>query len=63
MTQHAVFGTPGSVLEYIKRRILDISQLKVLAIDEADQMVDQENLGDQTKKIHRFSKSVFQYIN
>ncbi len=37
---HAVIGTPGRIIDHVKRRNLDLSQLRVLVLDEADQMLD-----------------------
>lgn len=42
-----VVGTPGRVMDIIRRKQLDVSQLKVLVLDEADNMLDQQGLGDQ----------------
>jgi ATP-dependent RNA helicase DDX19/DBP5 len=42
-----VVGTPGTVQDMIKRRNLNPAQLKVLVLDEADNMLDQQGLGDQ----------------
>jgi translation initiation factor 4A len=37
---HVVVGTPGRIYDMINRGILDIRYLKVLVLDEADQMLD-----------------------
>jgi ATP-dependent RNA helicase DDX19/DBP5 len=34
-------------MDIIRRKQLDVSQLKVLVLDEADNMLDQQGLGDQ----------------
>ncbi|EPS29674.1 hypothetical protein PDE_04624 [Penicillium oxalicum 114-2] len=47
MTAAAVVGTPGTVAELIKRRILNPTQFKVLVLDEADNMLEGQGLGDQ----------------
>ncbi|CAH0014746.1 unnamed protein product [Clonostachys rhizophaga] len=46
-----VVGTPGTVMDIIRRRQLDVSQLKVLVLDEADNMLDQQGLGDQCMRV------------
>lgn len=48
-----VVGTPGTVCDVIRYRQLDTSHLKVLVIDEADNMLDQQGLGDQCIKVKR----------
>ncbi|RDA85807.1 hypothetical protein CP532_5774 [Ophiocordyceps camponoti-leonardi (nom. inval.)] len=42
-----IVGTPGTVTDIIRRRQFDVSKLKVLVLDEADNMLDQQGLGDQ----------------
>ncbi len=37
---HIVAGTPGRVLDLIKRKKLDLSHVKYLVLDEADEMLD-----------------------
>ncbi|TVY25280.1 ATP-dependent RNA helicase [Lachnellula hyalina] len=46
-----VVGTPGTVMDLIKRRQFDASQMKVLCLDEADSMLDQQGLGDQCSRV------------
>lgn len=46
-----VVGTPGTVMDMIKRRLFNASQLKVLVVDEADNMLDQQGLGDQCIRV------------
>lgn len=38
---HMVVGTPGKVVDWLKRRIIDASKIKVFVLDEADHMVDE----------------------
>ncbi|KAF3931937.1 hypothetical protein ABW20_dc0101259 [Dactylellina cionopaga] len=46
-----VVGTPGTVLDCIKRRILSTRDIKMLCLDEADNMLDQQGLGDQCFRV------------
>jgi len=46
-----VVGTPGTVMDLARKRIMDVSRLQVLVLDEADNMLDQQGLGDQCKKV------------
>ncbi len=48
---NVVVGTPGTVMDTIRRRQFDASQLKVLVIDEADNMLDQQGLGEQCVRV------------
>lgn len=49
----AVVGTPGTVMDLIRRRQFDVSQLKLLVIDEADNMLDLQGLGDQCVRVKK----------
>ena len=44
-------GTPGTVMDLIRRRLMDPSGIKVLVLDEADNMLDQTGLGDQCTRV------------
>lgn len=46
-----VVGTPGTTLDLIQRKQLNASMLKVLVFDEADNMLDQQGLGDQCLRV------------
>ena len=48
---HIVVGTPGTTTDLIRRRHLDVSKVKVLVLDEADNMLDQQGLGDQCQRV------------
>ena len=47
-----VVGTPGRVLDHLKRRTMDLSKIKVLVLDEADRMLDMGFIYDVTDIIH-----------
>ena len=36
---HVVVGTPGRIMDHLKRKTLDLSNLKTLVLDEADEML------------------------
>jgi ATP-dependent RNA helicase DDX19/DBP5 len=40
ITSQIVVGTPGKVVDWLKRRYIDVSTVKVLVLDEADAMVE-----------------------
>lgn len=50
---NVIVGTPGTVMDITRRRQLDVSQLRMLVIDEADNMLDQQGLGDQCVRVKR----------
>ncbi|MEE9285262.1 MAG: DEAD/DEAH box helicase [Dehalococcoidia bacterium] len=37
---HIVVGTPGRIIDHLERRTLDLSDVRVAILDEADQMLD-----------------------
>lgn len=46
-----VVGTPGTVMDMIKKRIMVANRLRVLVLDEADNMLDLQGLGDQCIRV------------
>lgn len=38
---HMVIGTPGKIVDWLKRRIIDPKKVKVFVLDEADNMVSE----------------------
>lgn len=48
-----IVGTPGTVMEAIRRKLLPVQALKVFCLDEADNMLDQSGLGDQSLRIQQ----------
>ena len=53
VTQHIVVGTPGTMSDLMRRRIIDTTHIKVLVLDEADNMLDQDGLGDHTIRVKK----------
>jgi ATP-dependent RNA helicase DDX19/DBP5 len=46
-----VVGTPGTVMDMIRRRLIDSRGVKILVLDEADNMLDQGGLTDQSIRV------------
>ena len=46
-----VVGTPGTVTDLARRRQLDLSMVQILVLDEADNMLDQQGMGDQCVRV------------
>ena len=53
---HVVVGTPGRVLDHIDRESLNISKIKYLVIDEADEMLNMGFIGQVEGVIRRLPK-------
>lgn len=48
-----IVGTPGTTMDLIKKRLINATGIKVLVLDEADNMLDQQGLGDQCLRVKR----------
>ncbi|KAF7724319.1 RNA helicase required for poly(A+) mRNA export [Apophysomyces ossiformis] len=58
-----IVGTPGSVVDVMRRQNLPTDDLKIFVLDEADNMLDQDGLGDQSIRIKTMIKSpLFQIL-
>jgi ATP-dependent RNA helicase DDX19/DBP5 len=51
---HVVIGTPGTVMDLLKRRQINPANVKVFVLDEADNMLDQQGLGDQSIRVRKY---------
>ncbi|THH29993.1 hypothetical protein EUX98_g4186 [Antrodiella citrinella] len=51
VTAQIVVGTPGTMTDLIRRKVVDVSEVKVFVLDEADNMLDQDGLGEQTLRV------------
>ena len=40
--------------DLVRRRVIDTKHVKVFVLDEADQMLDQGGLGDQTTRLKKY---------
>ncbi|HML03631.1 MAG TPA: DEAD/DEAH box helicase [Candidatus Bathyarchaeia archaeon] len=43
---HIIVGTPGRVIDHLKRRTLNLSSVKIVTLDEADRMLDMGFIDD-----------------
>lgn len=50
---HVVVGTPGTLMDMIVKKKLDVRQVKAFCLDEADNMLDQQSLGEQTLRVKK----------
>jgi len=51
ITAQLIIGTPGRVLDLIKANSIQTDHIKVFVLDEADLMIDEQGLGDQSIRI------------
>lgn len=52
-----IIGTPGTMIDLIRRKVVDVSEIKVFVLDEADNMLDKDGLGDQTLRVKKYVMS------
>jgi ATP-dependent RNA helicase DeaD len=53
---HIVIGTPGRLLDHINRKSVNFTRIKMLVLDEADQMLDMGFLRDVEQIIHHSAR-------
>ncbi|KAJ4305690.1 RNA helicase required for poly(A+) mRNA export [Kalmusia sp. IMI 367209] len=59
---HVLVGTPGTAMDMIRRRLIDARNMKILVLDEADNMLDQSGLGEQCTRVKGLLPSGFQTV-
>ncbi|GMM41601.1 ATP-dependent RNA helicase [Hanseniaspora uvarum] len=60
ITSNIIVGTPGTVFELIKRKLLDVK--KIRCYDEAESMLQLSGLGDQCLRIKKFLPATCQLV-
>jgi ATP-dependent RNA helicase DDX19/DBP5 len=51
---NVVVGTPGTLMDIIRRKQLDVSKMQCLVLDEADNMLDMQGLGEQCARVKQW---------
>ena len=54
LSDHIVVGTPGTVLDLLRRRALDAKNVNVFVLDEADNMLDLQGMGEQSLRVKKY---------
>jgi ATP-dependent RNA helicase DeaD len=55
-TVHLVIGTPGRILDHVDRKSVNFTKIRMLVLDEADQMLDMGFLRDVERIIHHCAR-------
>jgi ATP-dependent RNA helicase DDX19/DBP5 len=50
---HVVIGTPGKLLDTIKKRVLNLRNIRIMVLDEADLMLGMQNLCTQALRLKK----------
>ncbi|KAG5805560.1 hypothetical protein H9Q74_009414 [Fusarium xylarioides] len=59
---NVIIATPGSLLDSIRRRLVDTSQVRFLLMDDIDYLVDLQGLSQQCIQIARKSPGIIQFL-
>jgi ATP-dependent RNA helicase DDX19/DBP5 len=51
---HIVVGTPGTMLDILRKKAADPRQVNVFVLDEADNMLDLQGLGEQSMRVKKY---------
>ncbi|EGW11134.1 ATP-dependent RNA helicase DDX25 [Cricetulus griseus] len=63
VTKQIIIGTPGTVLDWcFKRKLIDLTKIRVFVLDEADVMIDTQGFSDQSIRIQRALPSECQML-
>ncbi|CAI7596715.1 hypothetical protein N7533_007185 [Penicillium manginii] len=62
MACSVVVGTPGTVMDMMKKRILAANDIGVLVLDEADNMLDLQGMGDQCIRVKSALRQTTQIV-
>ena len=54
LKDHVVVGTPGTVMDLLRRRSLDARNVNVFVLDEADNMLDLQGMGEQSLRVKKY---------
>lgn len=62
VTAHIVVGTPGTVMDCLRRGMIDSKKLKVLVMDEADSLMELQGLGEQAIRVKNLVPKGTQFL-
>jgi ATP-dependent RNA helicase DDX19/DBP5 len=54
VTAQIIVGTPGTMIDLMRKKVIDVSEVKVFVLDEADDMLKQDGLSDQTLRVKKW---------
>ncbi|SMN17875.1 similar to Saccharomyces cerevisiae YOR046C DBP5 Cytoplasmic ATP-dependent RNA helicase of the DEAD-box family [Maudiozyma saulgeensis] len=57
-----IVGTPGTVLDLMRRKLMLLNNIKIFVLDEADNMLDKQGLGDQCLRVKKFIPKTTQLV-
>lgn len=60
--EQILVGTPGTLLDLIRKRRVNVKNVKVFVLDEADNMLDAQGLGDQCIRVKKLLPTSAQLV-
>lgn len=51
--EHILVGTPGTLIDLLRKKRVNLKYVKVFVLDEADNMLDAQGLGDQCVRVKK----------
>lgn len=54
LTAQVIVGTPGTLNDMLRKKLIDPSAVKVCVVDEADNMLGQTGMGSQCQRVKKF---------
>lgn len=60
VTEHILVGSPGKVDSLIKKRLIDISKIRIFVLDEADELLLQ-NTNQSKNEVYRIAKNISRF--
>lgn len=62
LTENVLIGTPGTVTDMVRKKQINLAKLKVFVLDEADNMLESQSLGDQCLRLKRLLPPTTQLV-
>ena len=59
---HILIGTPGTIGDIDRRRLIDLANVKIFVLDEADVMLDRQGMGLQSLRIRKSCPDAVQTV-
>jgi ATP-dependent RNA helicase DDX19/DBP5 len=62
ITDHILIGTPGTINDLDRKRLIDLSKVKIYVLDEADVMLDKQGMGIQSLRVRKSCPDTVQTV-
>lgn len=62
INNHILIGTPGTINDLDRKRLIDLSKVKIYVLDEADVMLDKQGMGLQSLRVRKSCPDTVQTV-